>query len=162
MYSQTAASRRLSTCLSFSTGNLGTNLCVVVADWRASWLGVCAPALKGKQQKPGFTEQTSTTQGSVCAPSPPKPASPELKSLSPMLPRSIFPFITPHCCLWLEWNAKLCPGAGEQRARPFCLCERVHGGAHVCCEGKKAHNVYSDGKLQYVDSTHLFTLSAPI
>ena len=50
---------------------MGTNLCVVVAkiDELPDWESVLA--LWGKQQKPGFTEQTSTGKGSMCAAPPP-------------------------------------------------------------------------------------------
>lgn len=78
----------LSPCLflHWYNSNLGTNLCVVVAkidelpDWESARLHS-----RGKQQKPGFTEQTSTMKGSMCEVliSPPSSAPPELKTRSP-------------------------------------------------------------------------------
>lgn len=92
--------------------------------------------------------------------SPPFSAPPELKSLSPsLLPTSIhlpppIPFLSVTAV-----TSEVLPCAGDRRARPFCVC--VHVGVHVCQEGEKAHNVYSDGKMQSVDSTNLCILPAP-
>lgn len=99
MYSQTAA-QDASLRASFSS-NLGTNLCAVLA--KIDELPGCKSACLhswGKQQKPRFTEQTSTMKGSMCAAllSPPLCAPPELKSLrTPYFPLSIFSHLSAPC-----------------------------------------------------------------
>lgn len=142
-------------------------MCCCGKDWRASWLGVCFPALWGKQQKPGFTEQTSTMKGSMCAVlfSPPLSAPPVLKSLIASHFASFYPSPLPlqvsPSCLFLQWQVELGPGVGDQRARPLCVSEHVHEAwGRSRTPGRMAHTVCFDGKTQSGDSTHLCILPA--
>ena len=90
--------------------------------------------------------------------SPPMSAPPELQSLSPhhSLPPSIhLPPPIPVLSVTAV-TSEVVPGRwGPEGTPPPCAFVRA------CVPGgRKAHTVYSDGKIQSVDSTHLCILSA--
>lgn len=82
-------------------------------------------------------------KGSMCVAllHPPLSASPELKSVSPLLLTSLYPSSPtyPPSCLWMEWQVKLCrvPGTGGHAPSVYAsifvwayTCARIEKGSY--------------------------------
>lgn len=108
-----------------------------------------AGTLGGNNKSPGLPSRWAPWRVACVRRSSPLPSSVSPELWIPPPPRA--------SRLWWEWQAKLCLSAGDQRAHPFCLCKCVHASARVP-GAREAHSVYSDGKIQSVDSTHLCIL----
>lgn len=156
------STRHLSQCLFLHrrNSNLGTNLCIVVAkidelpDWESARLHS-----RGNNKSLGLPNRRAPWRVACVRRCSPLPCLPHLSSnLSPhhSLPPSIhLPPPIPILSVTAV-TSEVVPGCwGPEGTPPLCAFVRA------CVPGgRKAHTVYSNGKIQSVDSSHLCILSA--
>lgn len=154
--------RHLSPCLFLHrrNSNLGTNLCVVVAkidelpDWESARLHS-----GGNNKSLGLPSRRAPWRVACVRRSSPLPCLPHLSSnlSSPSLPH----LLPPSSVLSVTAvTSEVVPGFWGPEGTPLlcvraCACGRTRAPG-----GRKAHTVYSDGKIQSVDSAHLCILPA--
>lgn len=161
------SARHLSPCLFLHqrNSNLGTNLCVVVAkidelpDWESERLHS-----RGNNKSLGLPSRRAPWRVACVRRSSPLPCLPHLSSnLSPhhSLPPSIhlpppIPFLSVTAV-----TSEVVPGCWGPEGTPLLFVWACACGCTCVPGGRKAHTVYSNGKIQSVDSTHLCILPAP-
>ena len=138
--------------------NLGTNLCVVLAkiDELPGWESARLHS-GGNNKSPGLPSRRAPWRVACVRRSSPLPCLPHLSSnLSPLL-TSLYPSSPTYpllvCDCSDKWSCARVLGTGGHAPSVCvwaCACRRARVPG-----GRKAHTVYSDGKIQSGDSTHL-------